>query len=185
MSEPSTDVTALLRSASAGESEAQEALYDAIYRELRRMAGGLLQKERSGHTLQPTALVHEVYVRLAGHDTSWDSRAHFFGSAARAMRRILVDYARQRAASKRGGEQKRVTFHDLEIATDDSDVDLLALDEALDALAEVDPRLAHVVHLRYFAGLKIEETAQVTGTSVATVKRDWTYARAWLLERLS
>jgi RNA polymerase sigma factor (TIGR02999 family) len=186
MSEPGTgDLTRLLESVRSGREGAREQLYEAVYRELRSMAGAQLFRERAGHTLQATALVNEAYLRLAPADESWESRGHFFGSAARAMRRILVDHARRHRASKRGGEARRVTFADLAIAAEEPDLDLLALDEALDTLGKEEPRLAEVVQLRYFAGLGIAETAAVLGTSPATVKRDWTYARAWLLERMS
>lgn len=182
---PSNDVTLLLHSVRSGRDGAREELYEEVYRELRSMAAARLSRERQGHTLQATALVNEAYLRLAPGDQDWENRAHFFGSAARAMRRILVDHARRHQASKRGGEAQRVTFEDLAIAAPESEVDLLALDDALDALAQDEPRLAEVVHLRFFAGLGIAETAEILGTSPATVKRDWTFARAWLLERMS
>lgn len=186
MREPGNgDLTRLLRSLQSGQDGAREELYALVYRELKAMAGAQLAQERAGHTLQATALVNEAYLRLAPSEDGWENRAHFFGSAARAMRRILVDHARRHQASRRGGEAQRVTFADLEIASEDPDVDLLALDKALDALAEVEPRLADVVQLRFFTGLEIAETATVLGTSPATVKRDWTFARAWLLERMS
>jgi RNA polymerase sigma factor (TIGR02999 family) len=149
------------------------------------MAGARMARERPGHTLQATALVNEAYLRLAPGEKQWENRAHFFGAAAHAMRRILVDHARRHQASKRGGEARRVTFDDLAVAAGEPGLDLLALDQALDALAEEEPRLAEVVHLRYFAGLGITETAALLDTSPATVKRDWTFARAWLLERMS
>lgn len=144
-----------------------------------------LARERPGHTLQATALVNEAYLRLAPGEEHWQSRAHFCGSAARAMRRILVDHERRRRASKRGGEALRVTFGDLSAAAGQPDVDVLALDEALGDLAKEEPRLSEVVHLRCFAGLGIAETAALMGTSPATVKRDWTSARAWLLAPMS
>lgn len=181
---PSEDLTQLLDSVRSGRQGAREELYERVYAELRAMAGARLAHERPGHTLQATALVNEAYLRLAPNDEDWDNRGHFFGSAARAMRRILVDHARRHRASKRGGEARRVTFADLAVAAEEPDVDLLALDEALDALAEAEPRLGEVVHLRYFAGLGIAETAALLGVSPATVKRDWTYARAWLVERM-
>ena len=150
------------------------------------MAGARLVRERSGHTLQATALVNEAFLRLAPGEQNWQNRAHFFGSAARAMRRILVDHARRHQASKRGGsEAQKVTFSDLVLVGEEPNFDLVALDEALDALAKDEPRLAEVVQLRFFAGLGIPETASLLGISPATVKRDWTYARAWLLERMS
>jgi RNA polymerase sigma factor (TIGR02999 family) len=182
--EGSEDLTQLLDSVRSGRDGAQEELYERVYSELKAMAGARLFRERPGHTLQPTALVNEAYLRLAPGDEQWENRAHFFGSAAQAMRRILVDHARRHQAVKRGGEARRVTFADLAIAGEEPDLDLLALDAALEALGKEEPRLAEVVQLRYFAGLGIAETAEVMGTSPATVKRDWTFARAWLLERM-
>jgi RNA polymerase sigma factor (TIGR02999 family) len=186
MREPAaSDVTRLLQSVRSGRDGAREELYEQVYRKLKSIAGARLAQERHGHTLQATALVNEAYLRLAPGEEHWENRAHFFGSAARAMRRILVDHARRHRASKRGGEAHRVTFADLAIAAEEPDVDVLSLDEALEALAKDEPRLAEVVQLRYFTGLGIAETAAVLGTSPATVKRDWTFARAWLLERMS
>lgn len=182
---PEEELTRLLQAIRSGREGAREQLYERVYRELKAMAGARLVQERSGHTLQATALVNEAYLRLAPGDEQWENRAHFFGSAARAMRRILVDHARRHQASKRGGDVRQVTFADLDVAAEEPDLDLLALDQALDDLAKAEPRLAEVVNLRYFAGLGIAETAELLGTSPATVKRDWTYARAWLLERMS
>jgi RNA polymerase sigma factor (TIGR02999 family) len=175
----------MLQSVRSGRDGAQAELFELVYRELKSMAGAQMMRERAGHTLQPTALVNEAYLRLSPGGERWENRAHFFGAAARAMRRILVDHARRHQASKRGGEAVRVTFADLDVAAEEPDLDVMALDDALDALAKDEPRLAEVVHLRYFAGLGIAETARVVGTSPATVKRDWTYARAWLLARMS
>ncbi len=186
MSEPDLDdLTQLLRSVQSNTDGAREKLYERVYRELKAIAGAHLVNERPGHTLQATALVNEAYLRLVPGEEHWQNRAHFFGSAARAMRCILVDYARRHRSLKRGGEAERVTFLDLAIRVDEPDLDLLALDEALDALAKDEPRLATVVNLRYFGGLSIGETAAMLGISLATVKRDWTFARAWLLERMS
>lgn len=179
-----SDVTRLLRSAAGGDRHAYNRLLEAVYEELRRMAGARMRLERPDHTLQPTALVHEAYLRLVRGTQRWEGRAHFFGAAAEAMRRILVDHARRKKARKRGGEAERVTFTDLGVAAEQPDMDLLALDEALTALCKLDPRLGRVVQLRFFAGLNIEETAAVLGTSAATVKRDWTYARAWLYDHM-
>lgn len=162
-------ITQLLERLNQGDRQAGEELVGSIYAELRRLAGALMRRERPGHTLQPTALVHEAFLRLVQGDTKWQNRAHFFGAAARAMRRILVDHARGRAAQKRAGGEVRVTFEDLAMAAPDPKLDLRALE------AE-DPRLAKVVELRYF----LEETAALLEVSVATVKRDWLYARAWL-----
>ncbi|MEM7582758.1 MAG: ECF-type sigma factor [Acidobacteriota bacterium] len=179
------DLTHLLRSVRSDSDEAREELYERVYRELKAIAGAHLLSERPDHTLQTTALVNEAYLRLAPGDEQWQNRAHFFGSAAHAMRRILVDHARRHRSLKRGGEAERVTLADLVILTEEPDLDLLALDEALDALAKQEPRLAEVVNLRYFGGLHISETAEILGISLATVKRDWAFARAWLLDRMS
>lgn len=172
----------LLREAEGGDERAFEALVTAAYGELRRMAAGLMRGHLHGNTLQPTALVHEAYLRLLGGDARWESRAHFFGAAARAMRQVLVGRARRRAALKRGGDAARVTFQDLDVASSEPRLDLLALDQALNALADVDRHLARVMELRYFAGCTLAETAELTGRSLATVKRDWAYARAWLYD---
>ncbi len=179
------DVTALLKAVNQGDPQAHEALITALYRELQRLASSLMKRERPGHTLQPTALVNEVYLRLVQGSPQWSNRAHFFGAAARAMRRILVEYARRRSAQKRGAGAKRITFGDLEVEAEDSTIDLLALDEALEALRREDQRLVDVVELRYFAGFSIEQTAELLEVSPATVKRDWLYARAWLYDFMS
>jgi len=183
MSDP--DVTRLLEAVGRGEREALERLVPAIEGRLRELAESKMRRERSDHTLQPTELVNEAYIRLVGSTQSWQSRAHFLGAAAEAMRRVLVDHARRRAAEKRGGGLEHVTFHDLDVASEEPDVDVLGLDDALAALAEVDERLVRVVTLRYFAGFTVEEVAEILGISAPTVKRDWTYARAWLLEHMS
>ena len=179
-----SDVTVLLRSAAGGDRQAYDRLFRAVYDQLRRMAGARMRAERAGHTLQPTALVNEAYLRLVGNDARFEGRAHFFGAAAEAMRRILVEHARQRVAAKRGGQQQQVTFSEVVAGAAEPQTDLLQLNEALEALAGVDRRLADVVLLRCFVGLTIEETAAALETSPATVKRDWTYARAWLQERM-
>ena len=181
----SSEVTQLLDAIGGGDESGYDRLIPLIYDELRQLARSHLERERTGHSLQPTELVNEAYVRLAGGDAKWENRPHFFGAAARAMRHVLVEHARKKGAQKRGGDAKRVTFGDLAIETDDPDVDLLALDEALTALGEVDERLSQVVHLRYFTGLSIDETAQLLSVSPATVKRDWTYARAWLYSHMA
>jgi RNA polymerase sigma factor (TIGR02999 family) len=182
---PGDDITRLLQSVEEGREGAREQLFEQVYSELKVMAGAQMRRERQGHTLQPTALVSEAYLRLTPGDESWQNRAHFFGSAARAMRRILVDHARRHQAEKRGSDAQKVTFGDLAVAAEEPDLDVLALDEALDALAQKEPRLSEVVQLRYFAGLGVGDTAEMLGISPATVKRDWAYARAWLLERMS
>jgi RNA polymerase sigma-70 factor (ECF subfamily) len=153
-----------------------------VYDELRRLANHYLQRERSDHTLQSTALVHEAYMRLAGENApQWQNRAHFFGIAARVMRQILVEYARAHSAAKRGGAGAcKITLDEsLELAQR-TDIDVVALDGALDRLSELDPQQSRIVELRFFTGLTIEDTSEVMGLSPATVKRDWTSARAWL-----
>ncbi|MEM7203255.1 MAG: sigma-70 family RNA polymerase sigma factor [Planctomycetota bacterium] len=177
----SRDPTQLLQAAAAGDREALGALLPVFYDELRRLAAAQMRRERGEHTLQPTALVHEAWLRLLGSPPgAITDRAHVFGVAAEAMRRVLVDHARSRAAAKRGAERQRVTFADLQIASEDPGHDLIALDEALDRLAALEPRAARVVELRYFAGMSVEETAAALVVSEPTVKRDWAYARAWL-----
>lgn len=179
------DVTAILEAVNAGQPGAHDRLIRAIYDELHRMAAGRMRGEREDHTLQPTALVNEAYLRLARDSRQWQSRGHFFAAAAEAMRRILIEHARQRNADKRGGRRERVTLADVAADTPMGDVDLLELDEALRTLQQDDPRVAAVVNLRFFAGLSVQETAKLLETSPATVKRDWTYAKAWLRERLT
>ena len=178
------NVTRLLVAARDGERRALEQLYAVVYGELRGMAEAQLRRERGGHTLQPTALVNEVYLRLDPARDSWQNRRHFFGAASQAMRRILVDHARRRLANKRGAGLERVTFADLDVAAPQADVDLVALDGALEELQHNEPRLAEVVTMRVFAGMSIDETAQALELSPATVKRDWNFARAWLADRM-
>ena len=153
-----------------------------VYNELRRLANHYLQRERSDHTLQSTALVHEAYLRLAGPNApQWQNRAHFFGIAARVMRQILVEYARAHGAAKRGGTGVyKITLDDALELPSQSDVDVVALDDALNRLSDMDPQQSRIIELRFFAGLTIEDTSEVLGISPATVKRDWTSARAWL-----
>lgn len=184
-------VTLLLAAAQAGESRASEELLPLVYDELRRLASAHMAREPSGSTLQPTALVHEAYLRLLGEsEVRWRDRGHFFGAAALAMRRILVDRARERAALKRGGGIARAGGDAVDAiaapeSTDATEpVDLLALDRALDRLNARDPRQADVVMLRYFGGLTIEQTADALGLSAGTVKNEWTFARAWLRREL-
>lgn len=175
-------VAALLRDINGGDSRAFDALVTLVYGELRRMAGSLMRHQERGHTLQPTALVNEAYLRLVRGEPRWDSRAHFFGAAARAMRQVLIARARAHAADKRLARGAQVTFEDLNVPSPESSVDLLALDDALDALARVDERFARVVELRYFGGYTLEEIATLTARSLASVKRDFAYARAWLYD---
>lgn len=175
------EVTRLMEGAGKGEPEAAEALLPLVYDELRKLAVGRLARESPGQTLQPTALVHEAYLRLVGgHGQSWDHRGHFFAAAAEAMRRILVEAARRRASLKRGGDLERVD-RDLEgLAEASRPGEILAVDEALGRLAEVDPKGAELVKLRYFAGMSMPEAAEVMGMSTRSAERLWTYARAWL-----
>jgi RNA polymerase sigma-70 factor, ECF subfamily len=184
---PTGDVTRLIEAAGSGDRAAFEALYRAVYDELHRMAQASMRRENAGHTLQPTALVNEVYLRLAPAGVSWESRRHFFGAAAEAMRRVLVDHARRRAADKRGAGYERVTLTDSgsDIAAPQEAVDVLQIDAALADLRAESPRLAELVGLRFFAGLSIEDAARVLQISPATAKRDWTFARAWLHRHMS
>jgi RNA polymerase sigma factor (TIGR02999 family) len=182
-----TDITQLLLAWGDGRREALDDLMPIVYADLRRVAAGYMRREAAGHALQPTALVHEAFVRLVDQKrVKWRNRAHFFGVAAGLMRRILVDHARRRRAEKRGGGWERVTLAGDEAATDGhKEIDVLALDEALERLAEFDPQQVRIVELRYFGGLTIEETAEVVGISPATVVREWTIAKAWLRADLS
>lgn len=166
------------------DAAARERLVPLVYQELRRLAHHYMRGERAGHTLQTTALVNELYVRLAGLDRlQWRDRAHFFAMAATLMRRVLVDYARQRGREKRGGGVSVTSLDDQAVAPEPP-VDLLALDEALARLAAADPQQSRVVELRFFAGLSVEETAEALGISPATVKRDWATAKLWLYHEL-
>ena len=181
------DVTGLLIQWREGDRSAMDRLMPVVYDELRRIAGRFFRRERPGNTLQPTALVNEVYIRLVDQrGMSWQSRAHFFGIAARLMRQILVDRARSRQAAKRGGADYKLDLTDISDVLDKSrSLDLLALDQALDGLASFDPQQGRVVELKFFGGLSIEETAEVMGTSPATVKREWALAKSWLFRELS
>ena len=176
------DVTQILSAIEAGDQRAAAELLPLVYDELRKLAAQRLAGEAPGQTLQPTALVHEAYLRLVGGDriTHWNSRAHFFGAAAEAMRRILVDQARRKQAVKHGGDHVRVDLADVEPAAEGPDLDLIALDEALDRLARTDPRKAELVKLRFFAGLTTEQAARVLGVSTSTADNDWAYAKSWL-----
>ena len=179
------DVTELLVAWRGGEPGALDRLIPLVYQALRNQARAQLGRERAHHTLQPTALVHEAFLRLAGQGRAgWQNREQFFAVAARVMRRVLVDHARARAAAKRGDGCTRIAWDDAPEPSSQPDVDVLALDEALDRLAALDTRQARVVELRYFGGLSAEETGALLGVSLATVKRDWTMARAWLFREL-
>lgn len=179
-------VTQLLDAISDGDSRASSELLPLIYEELRKLAQAYMAKEAHALTLQPTALVHEAYLRLVGqNDVKWSGRGHFFGAAAQAMRRILVDQARSRNRLKRGGGAAKVELKDDAAAVDNGPkTDLLALDEALGALEEYDKRKFQVVMLQYFAGLSIDETAAALGLSATTVRNDWTFSRAWLMRQM-
>lgn len=178
---PSGDVTELLHAWSSGDPEALKKLLPLVYAELRRRASAQMRRERGGHTLQPTALVHEAFLKLVSQKgLTWQDRAHFFAVAARAMREVLVDHARKRDAEKRGGTQTRVSIEDVTLSTPPRSFDLLALDLALNRLATLDERQARLVELRLFTGLTIEEAAEALGCSHATVSRDWKHAEAWL-----
>ena len=175
------EVTLLLKAWSQGDAQAAERLMPLVFEELQSLAASFLEKERLDHTLQPTALVHEAYLRLvAQKDRGWKNRGHFLAVAATMMRRILVDHARSHQSDKRGGGAVRVPFEMLEDLAVEEPPDLLALDEALDGLAAFDPRKASIVELRFFVGLNLQEIAQAVGWSTATVTRHWLAARAWL-----
>ena len=180
------NITELLVGYQGGDKEALDQLMPIVYDELRRQAARYLRREQAGHTLQTTALIHEAYVRLVDQrNVQWQNRAHFFGIAAQLMRRILVDHARTKKRVKRGGSKVQVSLADATVAVKGPDLDIVALDEALERLAKVDEQQSRVVELRYFSGLTVEETAEVMGISTATVKREWSVARAWLHRELS
>jgi RNA polymerase sigma-70 factor, ECF subfamily len=175
------NITQLLAAWSGGDRAALDALIPIVYEELRRQASRYLRRERPGHTLQTTALINEAYLRLVDQKSMrWQNRAQFFGIAAQLMRRILVDHARAKQRAKRGGSDVRVSLTDATSITKDPDLDLVELDEALTRLAEIDPQQSKIVELRFFSGLNVEETAAALNISAATVKRDWSIAKAWL-----
>ena len=179
------EVTQVLRELSDGHESAPERLMPLVYDELRKLAAGYLKSERTDHTLQATALVHEAYIRLVDwKNVSWQNRAHFFALAAQVMRRILVDHARARNAGKRGGAMTKLALEEAVSFPRQTEIDLLSLDESLKALAEFDPAQSRIVELRFFGGLTIEETAEIMGVAPATVKREWAMAKAWLHQRL-
>jgi RNA polymerase sigma factor (TIGR02999 family) len=179
------NVTRLLEAAAAGEAQAASQLLPLVYAELRKLAAARLASESAGHTLQPTALVHEAYVRLVGgpEPQNWDGRGHFFAAAAEAMRRILVESARRKKRLRRGGDRRRVELLD-DLPAPPEDADVLAVDEVLDQLAGHDAQAAELVKLHFFVGLSIERAAEVLGLSHRTAYRTWNYARAWLYRRL-
>ena len=179
------EVTRIINAIEQGDPQATEKLLPLVYEELRLLAAQKMAQEKPGQTLQATALVHEAYVRLVEeNDQSWDHRGHFFAAAAEAMRRILVDSARRKASVKRGGDLDRIDVPEIAQLSENKQVDLLALDEALTVLDQLHPENAEILKLRFFAGLSLEEAAQAVGISRATAQRKWAYARAWLFGRL-
>ena len=181
-----SDVTRILQAIENGDAQAANELLPLVYQELRRLAAHKMASEAPGHTLQPTALVHEAYLRLAGPKQAqqWDGRGHFFAAAAEAMRRILVESARRKKRLKHGGELQRIDVDEVELALPMPDDELLALDEALDQLTTVDTRAAEVVKLCYIVGLTQEQAAKELGVSLATAERLWSFARAWLFQQM-
>lgn len=179
------DATELPRAWSEGDQTALNELVPLVERELHRLARAYMRRERQGHTLQATALVNEVFLRLAhAANPRWQDRAHFVGIAARLMRQVLVDHARSRGYRKRGGGVRRVPLDNALLITPEPELDVLAVDRALEAFAKIDPRKSQVVELRFFGGLSVEETAEVLGLSVKTIKRDWQVAKLWLSREL-
>lgn len=186
MNPPEKDVTQLLLDWSSGKREAMDDLLPLVYKELRQLADRYLRRERSDHTLQATALVHEAYLKLIDQrNVQWQNRAHFFGVAAQAMRRILVDHARNHQAAKRGSGGQKISLDEGLMVTDERAHELVALDDALNELAEFDEQKGRIVELRFFGGLTIEETAEVLGIGTATVIREWRMAKAWLYQSIS
>lgn len=179
-SKEAQEVTRLLQNLNAGDAQAAEALVPLVYSELRKLAAHYLKSEREGHTLQPTALVHEAFLKLVEQETAWQNRNHFFAMAANLMRRILVDYARGYKAEKRGGVAEKISLEDAFIFAKEKPTEIIALDEALEKLAEIDARRAKVVELKFFGGLNHDEIAEILGVHSNTVLRDWNLARAWL-----
>jgi RNA polymerase sigma factor (TIGR02999 family) len=180
-----SDITRILTAIEAGDGASTDELLPVVYEELRRMAARRMASEPAGHTLQATALVHEAWLQLVDAPAqSWQNRAHFFGAAAEAMRRILIANARRKLTQRRGARAVHLDVDEIEIASPEPDDQLLAVNDALDRFAALEPRQAELVKLRYFAGLKIEEAAEVLGISLATAKRWWTYARAWLFHEV-
>jgi RNA polymerase sigma factor (TIGR02999 family) len=181
-----TEVTRILSAIERGDPDRADQLLPLVYGELRRLAARSLADEAHGRTLQATSLVHEAYLRLVDVDRAqhWNSRGHFFAAAAEAMRRILIEEARRRRSLKRGGDRARVDIDSIEVASPETPVDVLAIDEALDQLTRVDPKAAEVVRLRYFAGLTIKQVAEILGVSPRTADSLWAFARAWLLQKI-
>jgi len=186
MNDTRNEITEQLMAWSNGDATALDRLIPVVYQELRRMADQYLRREDSGHSLQPTALVHEAYMRLIDQTkVEWQSRAHFFGVAAQMMRRILIDHAKTKHRLKRGGTAIKIALDENMNVSQERAVELIALDDALQALAQMDERKSRIVELRYFGGLSVEETAQVLGVSDKTVMRDWNLAKAWLYKELT
>ena len=180
-----SDVTRILQSMESGDAKAAEELLPLVYEELRKLAASKMANESPNQTLQPTALVHEAWLRLAGNENvKWDGRAHFFGAAAEAMRRILIDKARRKQARRHGGGQQRLDIDEVEIAAPEKEQELLDMDEALEKFAALDKQKAELVKLRYFVGLTLEESARILGVSTPTAKRWWAYSRAWLYRQI-
>lgn len=183
---PASEITLLLHEWSKGDASAVDRLVPLVYSDLRRMAQRQLGKERPDHTLQPTALINEVFQRLLGqHSLHWESREYFFRAASKLMRRVLVDYARRRGTDKRGAAFVRVDLSESDLSDGGYNLELLALDQTLDRLAAIDPGLAHIVELRFYGGLEVDEIAQLLDISTATVKREWASARAWLWHQMT
>ena len=186
MTSVSHDVTKLLKDWSDGDQSVPDQLMPLVYDELRRLAHQYMRREKPGHTLQTSALVNEAYVRLVDQNNiQWESRAHFFGIAARLMRQILVDQARRRNFAKRGGGAIRVSLNEATIVAQEQSASVMALDDALKSLEQIDPRKSRIVELRFFGGMSIEETAEALKVSPGTVMREWTFARAWLRNEMS
>ncbi len=179
-----SDVTELLQQLAAGESDAADELVTLLYGELRRMAQLKLNRESDGHTLQPTALVHEAYFKLVGRGQTWKNSSHFFAAAAEAMRRVLVDHARKKKAIRRGGESQKQAWVDDLAGVNDGVQTVVAVSEALDKMAQEHPEKVELVKLKYFAGLTLREAAEVLGLSISTADRHWAFARAWLRREL-
>jgi RNA polymerase sigma factor (TIGR02999 family) len=182
---PRGDVTQILEAVGAGDAQAAEQLLPLVYEELRRLAAARMAQEPPGQTLQPTALVHEAWLRLVGDGNhQWNSRGHFFSAAAEAMRRILVESARRKRALRHGGGRERIDVASLDLAVESGDDRVVEIDDALTELARLDPTQAEVVKLRFFVGLKLDEIAILQGVSMKTIQRQWTHARAWLFDRI-
>jgi RNA polymerase sigma factor (TIGR02999 family) len=180
------EITQLLADMRAGKKGANEKLLSLLYNELHALAEQFMRTQRSGHTLQPTALVHEVYLRLGGKkQANWENRSHFLRVAAKAMRQVLINYALHRGSEKRGGKWTRKSLDEVTVFMEDLPADFMDLGNALSRLAEVDPQIIQVVDLRFFGGMTVEETGRALGISASTVKRDWKFARAWLRQELS